>query len=177
MKVKTTILVILLLPFIIGCGKLCKDMNLSFERRDYTGTELRVNGYYYSDSRPNGNSYLIYLYRNGVYYNAKSILTEDAKNGKIPESIIENPISNSRASSGAFRIIGSGIEIEGWQPTLSCSKTMSQTGDILNDSTFRVTRIEYMRKNGKVDRVDTTSTIYHFHAADRKPDSTTNFVK
>jgi len=174
---KPIIPIILLFPFIAGCGKLCKDMNLSFERRDYTGIELKLNGYYYSDSKANGNSFLIYLYRNGVYYNAKSILTEDAKNGIIPESIIEKPIANSRASSGAFRVTGAGIEIEGWLPTLSCSRTVSYKGDILNDSTFRVTRIEYMKKNGKVDRVETPNTVCHFHAADRKPDSTINFVK
>lgn len=178
MKMKPIIPIILLFPFVTGCGKFCKDMKLSFERQDYTGKELRTNGYYYGDFTKSDSFYYIwYLYRNGVFYQGGSVPAKDAENGVIREDIIETPVANSMLVSGAFRVVGDKIEIEGWQPTLGCHKTMSRKGKIINDSTFIITRTEYMRRNGKVDRVDTTSTVFHFHAADRKPDSTTNFVK
>jgi hypothetical protein len=162
---------------LVSCGKLCKDMKLSSERTDYLGTELRTSGYFYSDHSNSGSARLCYLYNNGVYLDCSSVDLKDAENGTIAAHIIDSPPKDTKRAWGTFRISGTKIEIEGWQPTLGCSKTMLQKGEIINDSTFVITRIEYMKKNGKVDRVDTTSTVFHFHAADRKPDSTTNFVK
>lgn len=162
---------------LIGCGKFCKDMNLSSERRDYIGTELRTGGYFYSKHSSAGSARLWYLYNNGVYLDCSSVDMKDAENGTIAAHIIDSPPTDTKRAWGIFRVSGMKIDIEGWQPTLGCHKTMSQKGEIINDSTFIITRTEYMRRNGKVDRVDTSNTVYHFHAADRKPDSTTNFVK
>lgn len=177
MKSVMVLFILIVSECLMSCGKLCKDMNLSSERSDYIGTELKTSGYFYGNPSNSGSVRLWYLYNNGVYLDRSSVDVKDAENGTIAAHIIDSPPTGTKRAWGIFRIRGTKIEIESWQPTLSCSKTMLQMGEIINDSTFVITKIEYMRRNGKIDMVTTPNTTYHFHAADRKPDSTTNFVK
>jgi hypothetical protein len=68
---KITILTIcVVLLTLNSCRKLgfCKDEKLSLERTNYTGKEIKTNGFYYAEIDENDKGFyeLICLYKNGI---------------------------------------------------------------------------------------------------------------
>lgn len=171
---------LLAIPLFSSCGKglgLCKDMELSFKRQDFSGSLLKTNGYYYEEPDKSGNSPIHYLYRNGVYHGGFKESYEDAKNGNIDVDATNSVLKQTRRVWGAFRLNGNSIEIETWGATYGCSKTISMKGEVNNDTTFVITQIKYMKKNGKVEEEKKVNNTYHYRASLQKPDSTNDFVK
>lgn len=72
MKTKRIIFMVLLFAiiFLNSCGDswLYPDDELSFKRIDYTGNQLKINGYYYHEYPPAtlDNISIYFLYRNGA---------------------------------------------------------------------------------------------------------------
>jgi hypothetical protein len=74
MKMKNTWIVIIILAFCACRGERWDD-DLTLPKQDYTGNQLRIDGYFYSFS---DNDYQIYfLYRNGTVLKSPFISSEN----------------------------------------------------------------------------------------------------
>ena len=168
-----------------SCKKMFEDEELSMERTNYTGTELRTDGYYYYRNR-----YVFYdgeqldqvktriLYRNGVAistnifdYLEMGRVEDNFKNGNF-----YNLMKNSKCEWKVYKISNGEIEFEGW--TCDCvvgykHSTYREYGEIINDTTFRLIK---ECCNGKVTEYS-ADVIYHFKQFSPKPDSTNSFIK
>ena len=103
---------ILLVCFIcIGCKKWFEDDKLSLQREIYDGDAIRLDGYYY---RMNGNTNVLFLYRNGVVLRGMSF--EGVNLDVIEKTMIEyyDQIRKSKYHWGVFIIRENSLEVEGW---------------------------------------------------------------
>jgi hypothetical protein len=175
---------ILILIAVLGlnasCKKLglCEDDNLSIVRKDYLGDELRIDGFFIEYQQDSSEEYtnLKFFYQNGVElgfldYNNKANNSGDLDIDKIDNSL------KSIGAWGVYNISGKKIEIERYRITINgCRKTTYQEGEIQNDTTFIINRIEY-RDGGKIESVETPNSTFYFRPLDTKPDSTNSFIK
>jgi hypothetical protein len=168
---------LLMLP---SCRKLglCHDAELS-HKVAYTGTELRTDGYYYMDyDAGNGTTRqtVEILYKNGVIMRPGSTDSSD----ELIQQFLDEKVSGIekvRYSWGVFFINGTEITIENWPPTfMGCSPKELTTGQILNDTTFVLTKQVTKNNKGKVQREWTMNETYHFRKLTVKPDSTNEIV-
>lgn len=144
-----------------------EDDELSLQRQDYNGSELRFDGIYYSEY-VQGHYHRFALYRNGVIRDLGS------SNEKNDPNFLSG---NSKADWGVFQINNSKIEFERWYPSSGwISKAYVRSGEILNDSTFIITE-SYRNQNGEKTEIEAIDETYHFKQFSPKPDSTNNFVK
>ncbi|MCA1763810.1 MAG: hypothetical protein ABR574_11405 [Cryomorphaceae bacterium] len=164
-----------------SCEKsgLCEDDELSLEREDYNGSTLNLDGYYYGDVSQNSTPPLVtvyYLYHNGVFYTSDASDLNEAESGNIVVDV-ENELGKQIKSAwGVFQVEGSTIEIDRWQAsTTGCETTIYEKGEILNDSTFVLTRREF-RDDGKVTTVQDINATFKFVPLPEKPDSTNSFI-
>ncbi|MCU0390515.1 MAG: hypothetical protein MUE81_05320 [Thermoflexibacter sp.] len=153
----------------------CKDDSLSSPRIDYTGNQLKVNGYYYGDSSIVGgktNVLVSYFYRNGIFIDRESVeLT------KVLSNIIPNePLNQIKGIWGIFKIEGNKITIESFRSSMCGVKTSFIEGEILNDTTYLIKSSESRDKGRVTSRLERNS-IYRFRQSNIKPDSTNNFIK
>lgn len=158
--------------FVFSC---MKDDKLAFYQSQYTGNQLRIDGFYYQKSDSIYYSVLCF-YRNGVLLYIGNRYTPsqlaDLKN-RIIDGSFYSSIRDKKDSWGAFKITNSGIDFQKWE---SASKkhyiANDYSGEIINDSTFRITR--YMRVNKT--NVTQADELYIFMKFSPKPDSTNSFV-
>ena len=167
-----------------SCKKMFEDEELSMERVDYTGTELRTDGYYYFRNRYvyDGKQFdqieHRFLFRNGVStdggvcdYSVMGMVEDNIRNGTYYDKLKGN-----KSRWMVFRISDYTIEFEGWtwgdggDYKLS---TFREYGEIINDTTFRLIKEDY---KGKVIEY-LPDVIYHFKQFSPKPDSTNSFIK
>ena len=167
-----------------SCKKLFEDEELSMERVDYTGTELRTDGYYYYryqyyNSREDSlYDWFIpwFLYRNGVwlYGGAWGYSRMEEVEKKFEDGSFYDLCKDDKLSWGVFQISDSVIEFEGWDSGEHLSKpTVKQYAKIVNDTTFcrcskRAINDENLLKLGH---------WFHFKQFSPKPDSTNSFIK
>ena len=160
----------------INCKKDKKDDILSISRTPYTGTELRINGYYYSTWED--MIYIMFFYRNGIHLNGggfpKSELVDyetEYKNGTF-----YNHVKEWKYMWGVFKIEGNKIFFERWYSSEPPLKAFVCDGNIINDTTFNITE-SYRMQNGEKTMVSTINEIYYFKQFSPKPDSTNSFVQ
>lgn len=157
---------IILVLVLSSCEKVFQD-EFSIQRTDYTGTELRIDGYYYNESfvapYPNYSIAKSFFYRNGIKFGVCSYDTTTMSFDEHCASLAKNKLNWY-----VFKIEGNTITIEGWD---NLTQTFKEYGEILNDTTFRINRIE---RSGRTDK---SNSIYHFKQFAPKPDSTNNFIK
>lgn len=167
----------LMLIFLNSCcdSWLYPDDELSIKRMDYTGNELRIEGYYYYGN--NGIYYDIYfLYHNGIIlYCGGSHSNSELKELEIEfaSGYYYNFIKNTKYHWGAFKIENNLIQFERWFPYEGGLPVCNRSGVILNDSTFHITKA--MRADGTEQQV--LDETFHFKRFSPKPDSTNKFVK
>ena len=159
-----------------GCSK-PKDDELSMQRRDYTGYELRIDGYYYYYQWHNvlNKEHIVvyFLYRNGVIKACGSSDSFQEFENNI--DAYNQPTSKSNKNGlGVFIVENDIIKYETWhgarfrEPYI----TYIYEGKILNDTTFRVT--ESYRPSGSERNV--LDRVLHFKKISPKPDSTNRFI-
>ena len=166
-----------------SCKKLFEDEELSMERVDYTGTELRTDGYYYYryqyyDSREDSlyDCFLPWiLYRNGVYFYGSvydySEMEEVEK--KFEDGSFYDLCKDDKLSWFVFQISDSVIEFEGWDSGEHFSRpTVKRYAKIVNDTTFCM--CSKRPKNGENVKL---GNGFHFKQFSPKPDSTNSFIK
>ncbi len=174
MRKRYLFLIIGLLMFMSSCDKLFPDEKLTLQRKNYTGNELRTDGYYYTQF---GDIYKIYFfYSNGilfsggdVYKNNISEYEQRYKDGSFGLSK-----KNNKLYWGLFQIKDNKVKVEKWYPSSGGGMpAYLHSGEILNDTTFVITKSVHP-KTGKEKELN---EVYHFKQFDNKPDSTNNFIK
>lgn len=177
--------VFVLVMAIVSCEKANLDDELSEKRTDYTGNELRTDGYYYEKYLCTNNEGVLqddgiipmFLYRNGVatygyvhHYSELEQAEERFKNGDFYKSM-----KNDRFRWRVFHVYGNIIEFEGQDDVGYGDEYVifKDRGEIIDDTTF-------ILKESIVDEKVTEyalECIYHFKQFAPKPDSTNNFIK
>ena len=164
-----------LLIFVLGCNKF-KDEELSMQRIEYTGDELRIDGYYYriyKNHAMNEESIQVCcLYQNGIFrWCGISKSFQDYEN-KIDDI---NKSKQYKHNWGVFIVENDIIKYEKWVGARALEPYITRiyAGNILNDTTFHIT--ESYRPNGK--ERSTEDLMFHFRQFSPKPDSTNNFIK
>jgi hypothetical protein len=163
-----------------GCSKNERDKTaddiLSLNKTNYTGEQLKIDGYYYQLSE--GKIYRIqFFYRNGILSDFSGGNNNFNEAADYIEAV-KSKIKNIKYSWGVFVIDGIGIKTEKWHPINAGApyKAFVRSGEILNDTTFKMTEM-YRMQNGQKTEVSAINEIYRFHEYSPKPDSTNCFVQ
>ena len=170
---KGLILLIVLLIYISGnIG--CAFQKLALNKVDYNGSNIRIDGYYYTQYN---NIYrIIFLYRNGVIFSGGDVYMMDIldyENKYIDGSFWTTKCKN-KLYWGVYNITDEKIEYEKWYPASGGPlPSYINSGKIINDTTFVITKS--MRSNGS--NVQDEYDVYHFKKLSPKPDSTNKFIK
>ena len=178
MKNKIYCLLILIL-YISSCRKVlnCGDKEkLTFSKREFTGTQLKLNGYYYFSfdkySKP------LFIYQNGVLNNYnfnwfETALVYDFETQLIDGSYFKK-VKENKYSWGLYYIIGNEIKYEVFssKSAVSCYYPIIYTGVILNDTTIQFTN----KVNSDGTESESINETYHFKQFSPKPDSTNSFI-
>lgn len=159
----TLLACVTLLVSLVSCEKWLYDDELTLKQQPYYGNELRTDGYYYY---MNHGELLdtYFLYRNGVIIH-----------GVFADSLFvsDDVVSDlGKYNYGVFQITGDSIMIEKWVLLPGRRRVLLLSGNILNDTTFILTRSE----NSNTGNVFQMDKLFHFHALSHKPDSTNNFI-
>lgn len=175
---------LLLSTFLVGffsfsssCEKVGKDDKLTLDKQDYTGNQLRIDGYYYEKFE--GKYYSLYFfYEDGTVLYGDGGFTEKEfieHEKQFTNEVWLNGVKNYKAYWGVFNINNDSIAFERWYPSSGGPfPAYLRTGKILNDTTFVITK-SVRSKNGKEEQQ--LNEVYHFKEFSPKPDSTNNFVK
>jgi len=159
--------IILFIIFVTLSSGKCTLEDLTIERQNYSGTNLRIDGVYYN--KPDKAHF--FLYRNGVFFSGGSGFSGSISELIMFRSIEENNSSMSKLPYwwGVFRIENNEIVIEKWMSGDSFKyRTHKFGGKIINDTTLLLNNHPYFGIG-----VDT----FYFYQSSSKPDSTNNFIK
>jgi len=160
------------LCLLVSCSKLYPDEKLTLQRRDYTGNELRTDGYYYYFTQ--NNTVVHFLYKNGIILCAHSYSSHDLNVVESEMVKIYPEIKKQKDGWGVFLVNDNEIEYEIWNASTGYSlPTIKHIGVIENDTTFRITETYF----SDIKKTDYTEYVYQFKQFDNKLDSTNNFIK
>lgn len=158
----------------ISCEKELHKLNMT--KTPYTGNELRIDGYYYSNLTSADDIGLAVFYRNGVCINVFTRIKGQDTLRFIENDILLNKsfistFMNTPTNIGLFIINSESIEYETWEAGRDII-TFSNYGKILNDTTFLITK----QVNNDSGKSYSEKLTYRFRKFSPKPDSTNNFI-
>ena len=158
-----------------SCEKELKE--LSMDKIPYTGDELRIDGYYYSNQVYTDYIGIAVFYRDGACMNVFSRIKSQDTLAFIENEILLNEdlmskFWNTPNHIGVFQINAESIEFETWEAGRDII-TFSNYGEILNDTTFLIKK----EINNESNKSETLNLKYCFRQFSPKPDSTNNFIK
>lgn len=152
----------------------CKftDDKLSMLRVDNVSSSLRLDGVYlYEDSL--GIVALYYFYENGVVLSRGSVHRDQLEDRLTRlETADTDKYKNIKFLWGRYAISQSAIRFERWYPSEKPYRAFMKEGEIINDSTFVITKSH--RPNGKIRR--SLQETYSFREMSKKPDHTNRWV-
>lgn len=163
---------------LLSCASCEKDREeLSLLKTAYSGNELRIDGYYYSNPTPADDIGVAVFYRDGVCINVYTRVEDQDTLSFIENDILLNPsiISNFMSTPtniGVYQINAPSIVFETWEAGRDII-TFSNYGWILNDTTFLITK----QVNNNTGTATYDNLTYHFRQFSPKPDSTNAFIK
>ena len=173
---------ILLLTILTACSSckemvICKDESLTLNKVEFTGNQLRTDGFYYG--RPTTDYQGVTFYELFIFYkNDIMMLIGDTEFEKMEEYVTTIANSNQKNTKfvwGLFNIDDKKISINHWVPAQCGYPAVLRSGEILNDTTF------VLRKMVRRDSQGTSETDineeFNFRQFSPKPDSTNNFIK
>jgi len=169
------ILLFAILTFCSSCKKigLCKDKDLTLNKVEFTGNQLRTDGFYYEKTIESEYSSLFILYNNGIVMEPGSTKENDLE--KYISDVSKSTLPfRTKYNWGLFNIDNNTIKIEHWLPAQCGYPAVLRTGEILNDTTFILTKLERRDSQGTTQK-DITQT-FSFRKFSIKPDSTNNFI-
>lgn len=156
----------------------CRKKWIAFElaAQNYTGNELRTDGYYYRVAEGNVSSRLFCFYTNGVLLDMKGGFQSNdiAEMDDYLEREFSGAYSlNDRALWGLFWINGTDIKFQHYDPYSGypVHYYFVNEGVILNDTTFNI-RLNY--RNDNKERYE-VNDIYRFRQYTPKPDSVNSY--
>jgi hypothetical protein len=178
--IMTTTILCTLLLLCSSCQKIrFSDDELQLERKNYSGNQLRIDGYYHEQksNATKGNSF--FFFRNGVllygYSFSKSEQEEFETNWK--DGSYEKLVKENKSSWGIFTIEADKIKIEKWYPgNTKHLPAFVKEGVVLNDTMFKITSFYRLTKKGKKRDCEDKDETYYFVPFSPKPDSTNFFV-
>jgi hypothetical protein len=158
---------------LLGCEGF-KDDKLSMQRTDYLGSELKINGFYYTQ-KDNNFQFLQCFYKNGIILNMHGGFSnsQDAENYIIKEFLLNNGYKKYADSWGVFEIKNNYIRFEHFVGFHFSYLVYTYEGMINNDTTFTI--IRSYRVDGS--EMKYLNEVYHFHQFSPKPDSTNKWIK
>lgn len=177
-RIMKLLLISMLMLFNSNCENLSfkKDDELSLKRVDYTGNQLRIDGYYYliNYNDPQKNMGVFIFFRNGVltYLGGGFLSFNELENYIINKDFIDKK-KDVKYFWGVFQVKNDIIKFERWYPSEGAKEAYVREGKILNDTTFHITKS--YRSNGT--ELSDENETYHFRKFSPKPDSTNVFVK
>lgn len=151
------------------------DDKLTLQRTNYTGNELRINGYYY-------NVWSGGFYDLRVFYGNGTVKNIGAPSGGTTMLQADNHVSamtptimGRKSGWGVFIINGSSIKLEEWRPDNTKLVAITREGTILNDTTFKFTQV-YRLVNAVKTEQSTIDETFYFRQYSPKPDSTNQYI-
>jgi hypothetical protein len=180
--VMKTILILLFAILLTSCSSckkmnVCKDESLTLSRVEFTGKQLRIDGFYYGNPDTAWNNIVRFetfvFYANGILYQTGA--EEYDKLESYIESLTKTSEQDIKYVWGVFNIENNVIKIEHWWPAQCGYPVILRTGEILNDTTFVLTKMERRDSQGTTHK-DINQGFY-FRQFNTKPDSTNNFIK
>jgi hypothetical protein len=166
---------IFLLFILLFSGCINFDDELTITKTPFNGDNLKTNGYYYNIWRVKEETFveINFLYRDGVLLHGGS---DDSTSFSNLEKVYLDGIYYDNAKIrkycwGSFVVEEDSIFIERWYPP-SPYWAYRQSGIILNDSTYKLTKI--IRVDGTEE--SEINRVFHFKQFSPKPDSTNNFI-
>jgi hypothetical protein len=172
-------IIILFLAVLTSCSSCikmvaCKDKDLTLKRAEFTGNQLKIDGFYYDKSTNLEYSTLIIFYRNGII-----MLPGNTTDKYFEQYIIDVSKSDLRSTTkyfwGIFNIENNIIKIVHWLPSQCGYPVILRSGEILNDTTFVLKKM--IRRDSQGTTEKDMNQIFYFKRYDSKPDSTNNFIK
>ena len=165
--------------FLVGCAAF---EPLISNKESFSGTNLKLNGYYYSVN--NKKIKAIFLYKNGDFFDRIWDGTDKYGLSEFSKHIltffdIEKQYP-TQYCWGVFKVSNSNIQIERWlSGNGQAYPTQILNGEILNDTTIRFYQKIGDAKNviGEKKKIYEIEEIYHFRQLSPKPDSTNKFIK
>ncbi|MCB0802663.1 MAG: hypothetical protein KDB74_06160 [Flavobacteriales bacterium] len=177
---KSTTILILCLITLFACKKESKeereahDDKLTLQRANYTGNELRIDGYYYS-VWSGGFYHMRVFYRNGTVKQTGSPSGSNISDADNYISTISTEIMTKKYGWGVFIINGSSIKLEEWMAGSNKLAAYTREGTILNDTTFKFTQV-YRLVSGVKTGVSALDETFYFRQYSPKPDSTNQYI-
>lgn len=167
-----TVSVLLLL---VACEK--ELHKLTMPKAPYTGNQLRIDGYYYSNPNSDNSMGIAVFYRDGVCVHMFASPTRE----DIPD-FVENDILNNKpfmsrlwktpTNIGVFQVDSESLEFEIWESVYDIT-TFTYFCEIVNDTTFVLS--EWVDNDHNKSHI--VNTTYRFVQFSPKPDSTNRFIK
>lgn len=150
------------------------DDILTLEKIENNSNRLNLKGYYCYEYIEN-NFDIYFLYENGIIlYGYSPSEDELHKYGiKYKSGEFYKEVQNIKFHWGVYQIDGNSIKFERWYPSEKPYRTTIREGEILNDSTFIITKTYKANSNEVRERNET----YKFKKFSPKPDSTNIFIK
>jgi len=159
---------------VLSCKKLVDWDKFQLQKTEYTGSQLRTDGYYYELLSDGSFSSLCCFYRNGILLDMGGAFN----NFKVMDEYVQRTFINSnhyslmRASWGLFVLKNNCIQFERYYPNSSfVTKSFIRDGIVLSDTSFHIT-VSY-RSDGS--EIRTKDEYYYFRKFSPKPDSTNIF--
>lgn len=178
---KKIILLLVVLMFfamnLLFCSCEKERQELSMAKTPYTSNELRIDGYYYSNLTSADDIGVAVFYRDGFCINTwvkpvNSDTLSYIENEILLNDAFINKIKSIPTHIGVFQISIKSIVFETWEAGRDII-TFSNFGEILNDTTFLITK----QVNNESGVTEAMSLTYRFRQFSPKPDSTNIFIK
>jgi len=152
------------------------DDKLSLETSQYTGNQLRIDGYYYNLYNEEIHN-ISFFYENGVTLNCGGAFSDfkEADDYIMTYFINIKKHQKSKINWGVYSIECKKIKIERWAPSQKPYRAYIRSGIIVNDSSFIINEIYRMDKGIRTE-IRKINEIYYFKAYNPKPDSTNSYI-
>jgi len=159
---------------ITSCSKRLDELMMN--KSPYTGSELRIDGYYMSSPNSSMDVGVGVFYRDGVcihfFFRPETL---DTMNYIESEFLLNESFINDAKSKpswlGVFEINDESLNFETWEAGRNIT-TFNHFADILNDTTF----ILRERVDNLLSSSSTENLTYRFKEFSPKPDSTNMFI-
>jgi len=165
---------LLLVFFLIFSSCIFEDDLLRNPREDYLGDNIYIEGFYYTYFEGKIRR-ILFLYRNGICFRVYG----DGKDRTTPEEaetlLTENHLKwliTDKECWGIYIIKDHNILLESWMNTHGDHHSVVETGEILNDTTFIITKRDH-----NLSGISSVNYTYHFYPYSPKPDSMNIFIE
>ena len=174
-RILITGIILIVVLFSFSCKEWFEDEDFSLTREEYSGDEIRTDGYYYYYYNQNSSlTFITIFYRNGI-------VIDNIGGGTLLE--IEQSLSNGELYQnatkikdvwGIYRVEDNRIMIETIVAMGGFSRiAYTDYGKILNDTTIHF----YKHKESYKNVFENMNDTLHFKQFSPKPDSTNVFIK